>query len=103
MRFCRHQHYIVIDDIQSPKWSTDEILINKRKISNKVEHYLIRFSDKSPKDKYGWFYLAGKDIRKCKTQPNGKGEVYVVPMKRRQPWNPIKDCNCENMELDPLW
>lgn len=99
MRFCKHQHYIVISDIKSPKWSTDEVLISKRKVTDKVEHYLLRFSDKSPKEKFGWFYLAGKDIRKCKTQINGAGEVYVVPMRRRQTWQPIKDCNCDNLQM----
>ena len=103
MKFCKHQHYIVIDDIKSPKWSTDEILISTKKVTDRVEHYLIRFTDKSPREKFGWFYMAGKDIRKCKTQINGRGVCYAVPMKRRQSWQPIKDCNCANLELDPLW
>ena len=99
MRFCKHQHYIVVDDIKSPKWSTDEILISRRKVLPQIEHYLIRFTDSSPKEKYGWFYMSGKDIRKSKTQPNGAGEVYVVSMKKRQPWQPIKDCDCDNLSL----
>lgn len=99
MRFCKHQHYVVIDDIMSPKWSTDEVLINRDKINPRVEHYLIRFTDDSPRKKYGWFYMAGKDIRNSKTQPNGRGVMYVVPMKKRQTWNPIKNCNCDNLQL----
>lgn len=99
MKFCKHQHYIVIDNIKSPKWSTDEVLINTKKVHDKVEHYLIRFTDKSPREKYGWMYFAGKDIRNAKTQINGNGLMYVVSMKKRQPWQPIKDCNCDNLQL----
>jgi hypothetical protein len=99
VRLCKHQPHKVINDIKSPKWSTDEVLINVDKVSDRIEHYLLQFTDESPKNKYGWFYLAGKHIRGSKTQLNGRGTMYVVSMKKRQPFTPIKDCHCMNMEL----
>ena len=99
MKLCKHSIHKVINDIKSPKWSTDEILISTDKVSDRIEHYIISFSDQNPRDKYGWFYLAGKDIRRAKTQPNGRGQVYVVSMKKRQPFTADKNCNCMNVEL----
>jgi len=99
VKFCRHQPYKYIDDIKSPKWSTDEVLIGTHKVFDKVEHYILQFSDESAKKKYGMFYLAGKDIRHSKTQPNGRGEVYVVKLNKRQPFVADKNCNCMNAEL----
>ena len=99
MKLCRHQPHKVIDDIQSPKWSTNEILISTHKVTDRIEHYIIRFTDKSPQEKFGWFYMAGKDIRKSNTQPNGKGVCYVVSMGKRQPFVADKNCNCMNLEL----
>ena len=90
--FCKHQRYKKIDWIKSPKWSTDEILINTEAVSPEIEHYLVQFTDESPKNKYGWFYMSGKVIRRHKTQPNGRGKVYVVPMSKREEFTPIKDC-----------
>lgn len=92
MTLCKHQKYKTITHIKSPKWSTDEILINVDAIHEDVEHYLIRFSDDSPQRKYGWFYMNGKVIRRFHTQPNGSGRVYVVPLSRREEFIPNKQC-----------
>lgn len=99
MKLCKHQPHKVIDDIWEPKWSTNEILIHVDKVPKEVEHYIIRFKNKSPRDKYGWFYLSGKVIRRYKKQPNGKGFVYCVPMSKRESFIPIKNCNCMNVEM----
>lgn len=93
LNLCKHAKYIKIDNIKSPKWSTDEILINVDRVHEDVEHYIIQFTDESPKNKYGWFYMSGKMIRRFRTQPNGRGNVYVVPMSRREEFIPIKE-NC---------
>lgn len=99
MKLCKHRPHKVITEIKSPKWSTDEILIATDRVSDRIEHYIIQFEDMSPRKKYGWFYMAGKDIRKAKTQANGRGMVYVVSMKKRQPFVADKKCNCMNAEL----
>ncbi len=96
MILCKHQPHRVIDDIKDPKWSTDEILISVHKISPNIEHYIISFSNPSPQKKYGWFYMAGKDIRKCRTQANGRGTVYAVPMDKRQEF--IANNKCEHSQ-----
>jgi hypothetical protein len=98
-KLCKHQPHKVISDIKSPKWSTDEILIGTHKVTDNIEHYIIQFEDESPRNKYNWFYMAGKDIRRSKTQPNGRGEVYVVSMKKRQPFVADKKCNCMQAEF----
>ena len=95
MKLCKHQNYKLIDDIWEPKWSTDEVLINVDKVTEDTEHYLIKFTKKSPKNKYGWFYMSGKVIRSHKTQPNGTGHVYVVPMKARETFEPLDHCEHE--------
>lgn len=95
MRLCKHDKHRVIDNIRSPKWSTDEILINVDRIHEDVEHYIIRFTDESPKNKYGWFYMSGKVIRRFHKQKNGAGMMYVVPMSRREEFEPLKECNHE--------
>jgi len=100
LKLCKHQKHKVIDNIKSPKWSTDEILISVDRVPEDVEHYIIRFTDESPKKKYGWFYMSGKMIRRFHKQKNGRGEVYVVPMRRSEPFTPDKECNCENLEFD---
>lgn len=90
-RLCKHEPHKVISWIKSPKWSTNEILIDTRAVEGH-ENLLIRFSDKSPQDKYGWFYMSGKMVRRHKTQKNGNGEVYVVPLGKREEFVQIKDC-----------
>ena len=93
--FCKHRPHRVIDDIRSPKWSTNQVLISVDKISDHINDYLIRFSEESPKSKYGWFWLDGKVIRKSPTQPNGRGRVYVVDMDKREDFQPINKCQHE--------
>lgn len=90
--FCRHHPHKVIDDVKSPKWSTNQILINVNKVTDGTDDYLIIFSDESPKKKYGWFYLSGKDIRRSKTQQNGRGMVYAVDLNKREDFVPINKC-----------
>lgn len=91
MKLCKHQKHKVIDNIKGPKWSTDEILINVASVPEDVEHYIIQFSDESPRKKYGFFYMSGKMIRRFKQVPNGRGMMYVVPMGRREEFEPIKE------------
>ena len=95
MKLCKHEPHKIIDWVKDPKWSTDEILINVDAISKDIEHYIIKFSNESPSKKYGWFYMSGAVIRKCKTQPNGHGSVYVVPMSSRESFEPLKQCKHE--------
>lgn len=99
MRLCKHAKYKVIDHILEPKYSTDEILISVAAVPEDVEHFLIKFKkcNKYP----DWFYMSRNDIAKrTKKQPNGRGEVYVVPMNRREAFEPIKNCNCDNLVMD---
>lgn len=90
IEFCKHQPHKVIDDILEPKYSTDEILIATYKVPEHSEHVLIKFKacNKYP----DWFYMSAKMIRKHPTQPNGRGKVYVVPMSKRNEFQPIKKC-----------
>ncbi len=90
MKLCKHATYKVIDDIWSPRYSTGDVLINVNKIMPNVEHYLIKFS-KAPSYP-DWLYFSGKEIRKCKTQKNGSGSVYVVRMSTAQSFEPLKQC-----------
>lgn len=92
MKLCKHDRYKVIDWIREPKWSTKEILINTQAIDPNTEHYLFQFVSPSPKNLYGWFYFSGKMIRRHKTQKNGSGQVYVVPLDKREEFEPIKQC-----------
>lgn len=91
MKLCKHEPHLVVDWILDPKWSTNEVLIDVDKVG-KHENVLIRFANLSPQKKYGWFYMSGKMIRKHKTQPNGRGTVYVVPLSKREEFEPIKQC-----------
>lgn len=93
MRLCKHEIHKVIDDIYAPKYSTNQVLINTKKVSDKVEHYLIKFS-KAPAYP-DWLYFSGKDIRKSPTQKNGGGMVYVVDMQKSEPFQPIIKCEHE--------
>ena len=92
--FCKHHPHRVIDDIRSPKWSTNQVLISVDKVKEGIDDYLIIFSDESPKNKYGWFWLSGKDIRKSSTQPNGRGRVYAVDLNKREEFIPINSDKC---------
>lgn len=98
MKLCKHQKHKVIDHILEPKYSTDEILISVSAVPEDVEHFIIKFKKCT---KYpDWFYMSGKVIRRHKKQKNGRGEVYVVPMRRREAFEPIKNCNCDNLVMD---
>lgn len=90
MKVCKHQVHRKIDWIREPKYSTDEILINVHAISSGIEHYFIKF--KMCKKYPDWFYMSRKVIQHSKTQPNGRGEVYVVPMQYAQPLEIIHPC-----------
>ena len=96
MKLCKHEPHKIIDWIKQPKWSTDSILINTRAITPDTEHYLIRFSDPTPWERYGWFYMSGDMIRKQHKKPNGRGEVYIVPLANREEFQPIKQCDHDN-------
>lgn len=99
MKLCKHQPHRVIDNIRAPRYHDNNILISTKVVIPNIEHYIIRFSDESPKDEYGWFYMSGKVIRRHKKQANGRGEVYVVPLTKREAFVPDKKCHCMNMEL----
>jgi hypothetical protein len=96
-KLCKHQPHKEINDIWEPRYHDDKILINVAKVSEDIEHYIIKFKkcNKYP----DWFYMSGKNIRRCSKQENGKGEVYVVPMTNRQAFEPDKNCHCGNLEL----
>ena len=89
--FCVHQPHKIIADILEPKYSTDEVLISTSKVTEYTENYLIKFvnCNKYP----DWYWFSGAHIRKCKTQPNGRGTVYVVSMKDREDFEPITECD----------
>lgn len=97
MKLCKHDNYTTIDWIREPRYHDDCILISKDKVDFAQEHLLIKFTqcNKYP----DWFYMSKKKVRKHRTQTNGKGEVYVVPMREREIFEPIKFCNHMNMEL----
>lgn len=90
MRLCPHINYRVIDTIREPKYSTDEILISIARIDPNIEHYIIKFTNCNQYP--DWFYMSGKRIRRYHTQKNGRGEMYVVPMSVREPFEPIRNC-----------
>ena len=95
MQLCKHQVYKVIDWIKSPKWSTDEILISVDALPTNTNHLLIRFADESPRKKYGWMYFDARVVRRYHKQKNGSGMVYVVPMSKREDFEPLKNCHHE--------
>lgn len=99
MTLCKHQPHKVIDWILEPRYHDMRVLIDTSKINPKIEHYIIRFAKEAPKEKYGWFYLSGKTIRQHQKQPNGKIEVYCVPLSKRETFMPLKDCDCLNAEF----
>ena len=88
--FCTHIPHKIIDDILEVKYSTDQVLIAIHKVPEHIEDVLIKFvkCNKYP----DWYWFSSKKIRKCKTQPNGRGQVYCVPMSYREDFVPIKKC-----------
>jgi len=97
--FCRHTPHTIINWIKDPKWSTKEVLIDKDAVDVGEENVIVRFTNHSARQKYGWFHLTKSVIQKCPIQPNGRIKVYVVPLSKRKLFVPIKDCNCENTKL----
>ena len=86
---CKHDEYRIIDWVREPKYSTDEILIDVHKIGM-AKNLLIKFTqcNKYP----DWFYMDGDMVRRCPTQPNGRSEVFVVPMDEREEFVPNNKC-----------
>jgi len=99
MKLCKHADHTVIDWIKAPKYSTKEILIDKEVVDNGKEHLIVRFADKSPKEKYGWFVMSREEVRRCKTQRNGRIMVYVVPLSKKKTFIEDKKCTCDNLTL----
>lgn len=99
MKFCQHTPHTVINWIKDPKWSTHEVLIDKDAVDLGEENVLICFTNPSARKKYGWFHYRKSVIQQHPTQPNGRIKVYVVPLSKRKPFAPIKDCDCENTKL----
>lgn len=89
MRLCKHDIYKVVE-VWAPKYSTNQVLINVNKVSDKVDHYLVKFT-KAPVLK-DWYYFSLHDIKKSSTQKNGAGNMYAVSMDKSQQFTPIKDC-----------
>lgn len=92
MKLCKHDIYRVIDHIYDPKYSTNQVLINRELIDPHIKHYILRFVSAGPRAKYGWFYLSHSDIVNSPTQPNGKGVMYAVDLSKREEFTPVKDC-----------
>lgn len=90
MNLCKHSSHKIIDDIWQPRYHDDAVLISKHKLGQKTEWYLIKFT-KCNKYK-DWYLFKAKDIKKQKTQKNGNGEVYVVPMSLRVDFVANKTC-----------
>jgi hypothetical protein len=90
MRLCKHQPHTVIDWIKEPRYHDDHVLIRKESVDGGNEHLLIKFTACS---KYpDWFYMSRAVVRRHKTQGNGSGTVYVVPMGKRESLEIIKPC-----------
>lgn len=98
MKLCRHQGHKTIDWIKAPRYHDNKILIDTKAVGDK-EHLIIRFSDAGPKEKYGWFYMSGSMVRRHKKQQNGAIMCYVVPLSKREPFVPVNNCNCMNLEF----
>lgn len=99
MKLCKHANYRTIDWIKAPRYHDNRVLIDESKITPKIEHYLIRFTDKGPRDKYGWFYMSGKVIRRYPTQRNGRIMVHAVPLTKMEKFVPDKECKCNQERL----
>ena len=65
-------------EIWQPKYSTDEVLIGCHHVQSGDNEIVFT---KAPHLKDKIFSITGEKIRTFKRQPNGKGEVYCVPMK----------------------
>lgn len=64
-------------EIWCPKYSTDEVLIGTHKVSDGENKIIFT---KAPHLKGNVYTIQGDTIRSYRTQKNGKGSVYVVPM-----------------------
>jgi len=93
--FCKHQPHRIVDWVKSPKYSTDQILINVDALRGDIDHYLFQFSDEGPREQFGWFHLNKATIVKSKIQPNGRGKVYAVDLDLREDFIPLLNCNHE--------
>ncbi len=104
MKLCKHaDHHIVKakngDYIWEPRYSTKDVLIYDRNISEGTEHYLLHFS--KARSEPEWQYFSYDDIKDCRKQVNGGIEVYILPMSRTQEFEPIKDFdNCKKCALE---
>ncbi len=92
--FCRHIPHNEIMHIKAPRWSTDDVLIDTSLVTS--DNLILRFTDESPKNKYGLFWLPGDKVKKCKTQTNGRIQIYVVPLKWRDEFVPKIKCEHTN-------
>ena len=92
MRLCEHDPYTAITKVLEPKWSTKEILLSKETVDRANEILVIRFAKDSAFKQYGWFVMSKKMVQRQRTQPNGRGEVYCVPLSKREEFVGIKDC-----------
>lgn len=99
MKLCKHDEYTTITKVLEPKWSTKEILLSKQTVDDAKEHLVIRFAKDSAFKEYGWFYMSRKKVRRHRTQKNGRGEVYVVPLREREEFIGKKYCEHMNAEL----
>lgn len=90
MKLCRHERYTTIDWIKEPKYSTNEILIDKLAVDNGQEHLLIKFTQAPSMP--DWFYMSRKMVRRHRTQANGAKTVYVVPLSKREAFEQLKPC-----------
>lgn len=99
MTFCKHTPHTVINWIKAPKYSTNEVLIDKNTVDNAEENILLSFTDEIPRNKYGWLHFNRDDIRRYTTQKNGRIIVYMVPLTRGKPFKPLKECDCNNIKL----
>lgn len=89
---CKHDNYNLIDWIDEPKYSTKEVLINVKAIGD-TEHYLLQFQ-KAP-SMPGWYYINRRDIVNKRTQKNGSGMMYVVPLNLLDDFKPNNQCEHE--------
>ena len=68
-----------IIEIWAPKFSTKEVLISTKKVVSGTN--IIKFTKvKSMEGKE--YHIEDTEIRQCRVQPNGVGEVYVVPLSK---------------------
>lgn len=92
--FCKHEPDMYVDNtILEPNYSKDMVYISTAKVGPHTEHFVFKFvkCNKYP----DWYYLSGKEVRKAKQQPNGRGFVYTVPMSKCEDFTPIVNCEHE--------